>query len=175
MKHMKYPASWTKVVNTLGLTSGCLSLVIAALSVLEAVLRYVFHSPTSWSLSLSCYLLIYLAYIASAYAFQEGGHVAVDLVRNFIDRYDKTGKRIPRKVLAVVGYAMTFIFIVILLLSAYTMFKKDLELGRFSIMTPEIPLWILHFPMILGSVFMLITLVFMMLDCVAKDSDGKYL
>jgi TRAP-type C4-dicarboxylate transport system permease small subunit len=172
---MRYPLKWKKFVDKLGLASGCITLGIAALSIMEAISRYFFHSPTSWSLSVCCYMLIFLAYLASPYAFQEGGHVAVDLLRNHIDRFDKTGKRIPRRVLAVIGYCMTIIFVVILLVSAWSLAKIAIQYGRLSIMTPEIPMWILYMPMMVGSVFMLITLVFMVLDCVAKDSDDKYL
>ena len=62
---MKYPKFWNKCVNTLGLASGVLTLVIAVLSLLEAILLYFLHSPTSWTLTVSQYILLYIVFWAA--------------------------------------------------------------------------------------------------------------
>jgi TRAP-type C4-dicarboxylate transport system permease small subunit len=113
--------------------------------------------------------------MASAYAFQEGGHVAVDMLRNAADRFDKTGKQIPRRAMAVLGYLMALFFICVMFYGAWELFQKSIVLNRLSTLSPQIPMWILYLPMMIGSVFMAITLVFMILDCLSQDSDGKYL
>ena len=70
---MKYPKFWNKCVNTLGLASGVLTLVIAVLSLLEAILRYFLHSPTSWTLTVSQYILLYIVFFASPMPFRRAG------------------------------------------------------------------------------------------------------
>ncbi len=46
----------------------------------EVVGRYFFHSPSDWSLELSCYLLVGLAYLAAAYTELVEGHIRIDFI-----------------------------------------------------------------------------------------------
>ncbi|MGN1002884.1 MAG: TRAP transporter small permease [Oscillospiraceae bacterium] len=170
---MKYPKIWAKIVNAFALASGALTLVIAALSVIEAVMRYVFNSPTSWSLTVCTYILLYVVFFASPYAFQEGGHVAVDMVRIGCDKIDKSGRL--RRVISVIGYIFALVFMYVLAKGTYQLLEKAVAGATKTLAKPVIPMWALYGPMLIGLILMMITLVFMILDCVAKDSSGKYL
>lgn len=170
---MKYPRFWTKIINALGLVSGVLTLAIAFLSVLEAVLRYVFKTPTSWTLTTSTYILLYLVFFASPYAFQEGGHVAVDMVKMACDRLDVKGRL--RRVISVIGYLFAVVFMAVLARGVWQLLGKALAVNKYTVSIPLIPMWALYVPMLIGLALMVITLIFMILDCLAKDGSGKYL
>jgi TRAP-type C4-dicarboxylate transport system permease small subunit len=47
---------------------------------------------------------------------------------------------------------------------------KAISYSRLTTYIPEIPMWILYAPMIIGMAMMAITLIFMILDCMT-DSD----
>lgn len=170
---MRYPKFWTRIVNFLGLASGTLTLAIAFLSVLEAILRYFFKTPTSWTLTVSTYILLYIVFFASPYAFQEGGHVAVDMVKMACDKLDVSGKM--RRIISVLGYLFAVVFMAVLIRGVWQLLGKALAVNKYTVSIPLIPMWVLYVPMIVGLVLMLVTLVFMILDCMAKDTDGKYL
>jgi len=168
---MKYPEFWRKFICVLAFISGCLVLLIAGMSVLEAVLRRVFNSPTSWNLNTCCCLLIYVVFLGSPYAFQEHGHVAVDLLRDVVD---KAGlKRIPRRIMSIAGYLMAFSYICVLLYSGWKLTAKAVAQGTLTTTTFPIPIASLYVAIIIGSVLMLVTLLFIILDLFAKGN--KYM
>ncbi|MDR1206220.1 MAG: TRAP transporter small permease subunit [Peptococcaceae bacterium] len=168
---MRYPKIWRKITNGAAMFSGALAFIIGCLQVMESLLRYFFNAPTKWSLNVSEYLLIYLLFIGSAYAFQEHGHVAVDMVLNLVDKIDKTGKRIYRRILVSVGYLLAIVFVFCLLYGVWGMFTKAIEIGRVTTYIPTIPIWVLYAPMIIGMVMMTVTLVFMILDCISGSEE----
>lgn len=172
---MHYPQIWKKLIDKLGMLSGFLIIIISLLSVIEAILRYFLDSPTGWALNVCQYLLVYMIFLSSPYAFQEGGHVAVDMVLNYIDKHDKTGRRIPRRILASFGYTFAAIFVGIISYGAMQLAITAIEKGRMTSQIPVIPLWILYIPMVIGCLLMLITLVFMIIDCLNTKNEGKYL
>ena len=83
---MKYPAFFRKLNGGLAFFCGCLIFLTGIFSVIEAIMRGLFSSPTIWTLNVSCYLLIWAIFLGSPYAFQTHGHVAVDLLRDAIDK-----------------------------------------------------------------------------------------
>ncbi len=168
---MKYPKIWRKFINGTALFSGGVAFVIAALQTTEAIRRYVFASPSKWALNVSEYMLIFLVFIGSAYAFQEHGHVAVDMLLNAMDKLDKSGKQRPRRVLAIIGYSMALIFTGCLFKGTWGQFTKALRLHRMTTYIPEIPQFILYIPMILGFLIMSLTLIFMILDIIAGGTE----
>ncbi len=172
---MKYPKFWNKCVNTLGLASGVLTLVIAVLSLLEAILRYFLHSPTSWTLTVSQYILLYIVFFASPYAFQEGGHVAVDMVLMAADKTDRSGRQILRRVLTSIGYLLAAVFIFVIARGAWQLLMRAIAGSQKTVTAPVIPISVLYTPMIIGCILMLITLLFMILDCWARDHKSRYL
>lgn len=170
---MRYPDFWKKIVNILGLAAGVLTLIIAVLSIYEAISRYVFKSPNSWTLSLSCYALVFIVFFASPYAFQEGGHVAVDMVKIGCDKIDASGKL--RRVIATIGFLCALVFMFVLGRGTWTLLKQAISSGKKTLNIPVIPLSALYAPMLIGLILMAITLLFIILDCIAKDGTGRYL
>ncbi len=62
------------------IAAGCFLLVIAFVTSYEVICRYVFNSPTSWTLDLSIYLLIWFTYASIASLQKNRRHIRVDLL-----------------------------------------------------------------------------------------------
>ncbi|MCD7935517.1 MAG: TRAP transporter small permease [Tannerellaceae bacterium] len=168
---MKFPAFWKKVNKYIAVVAGCLALLIAVLSVYEAIARYCFHSPTSWTLNVSCYILVWSIFLGSAYAFQEGAHVGVDMVKEWVDKRTKGDRHMPRRVMAVCGYVITFIFLLVILYGGVGLAQKSLAYNQMTVATHPIPTIWLYTGMIVGTVLMLITLVFILIDLLTGGDD----
>jgi len=79
----KIETSWGEKINWLASGGAALAgIALAACAGIvcyEVVLRYIFNSPTEWTLDLSVYLTIWFAYGSMAYVQKEGRHVSVDV------------------------------------------------------------------------------------------------
>ena len=171
---MRYPRFWRKMINGTAYFSGGLACLLGVMCTAEAILRYFFKAPTSWSLNICQYLLGYLLFTGSAYAFQAQGHVAVDMIRDFADKRSKgklEGKRIPRRILAIYGYLMSIFYISILFYGVWGLFTRGILRNVWTTENPPIPQWIIHTPMIYGMALMLITVVLMILDILAGGDE----
>ena len=162
---MKYPVNLAKANKFLAVTSGVLIFGISALAVIEVVMRN-FIKPTVWTADVSCYLLIWAVFIGSGYAFQEFGHVRVDLILNFLPRR-------LRKIVSSLSYCVAIFFMVILGWYSYKYFYVCYNMNRKTYAMIPILQWKLVIAMVIGCAIMLITLIFIVLDIL---SDGeKYL
>lgn len=65
-----------------GLVAGVLAVVMTVAVTYEVVLRYVFRSPTEFTLALTEYMLVACALLGAAYTLRQDGHVRVDLIIN---------------------------------------------------------------------------------------------
>ena len=166
---MKYPAFWRKLNNVLAFCAGCLILLTGLFAVFEAIMRGVFDRPTKWTLNLSCYLLIYIVFLSSPYAFQSHGHVLVDLFRDIMDKVFPN--RIPRRISAVFGYTVSLAFVGALLYAGWKMVAKAIKYGTLTTTTIPIPLVWLQIAIVIGCVLMILTLIFIILDLLSGSDE----
>ena len=167
---MKYPL-WMKKLNAVfAIIAGALFMAIALLSVIEALLRGVFSSPTMWTVDISQYLLIIAAFFGSSYAYQEFGHVAVDFVKGVVE---KCWGKAPRRVMAIIGNLMALTTVSVLLWAAYALGKRAMLFASLTTNNIQIPVAALYGIMAAGSVVMILTILFIILD-LFSDSE-KYL
>ena len=165
------------VINKIGAYfCGGYTLAISVLAVMESILRKVFASPTTWSLNLSTGLFIWAAFLGSSWAFQELGHVSVDLFRNLVDSRTQSEKRMPRRTMAIIGYIISFIVMCAFLYGGWFVTKQSINPnGSFALATYafKFPLIISYLAIIVGSIQMMATLLFIILDLFAGGE--KYL
>jgi C4-dicarboxylate transporter DctQ subunit len=67
-------------VKQLGWIAGSLTIVMMIAVMREVVGRYFFHLPSDWSLELSGYLLVALAYLGASYTEIIEGHIRIDFL-----------------------------------------------------------------------------------------------
>lgn len=163
---MKFPKALEKGNRFLSIVSGVLIFAISFLAVIEVISRNIFHNPTIWTADMCYYLLIWAIFLGAGFAFQEHGHVRVDLVLNLM-------KRRLRRVISAISYCFAIFFCTILGIYCWKFFVQCVSMNRKTYAMLPIPQAILVFSMVLGCVLMVVTLVFIILD-IAADGD-KYL
>lgn len=167
---MKYPKFMRRINGGAAFFSGTIVFLISVLAVFEAISRQFFNSPTKWTLNLSCYVFIWAIFLGSSYAFQEHGHVAVDLLRDFIDK--KTApSRTVRRVLAIIGYCISAVVIAVFLYGGVKLCEKSLAFGQMAPTTFPLPLFPFHLAIVVGCALMLLTLFFMILDLFSGSEE----
>jgi TRAP-type C4-dicarboxylate transport system permease small subunit len=167
---MRYPKLIEKVNKTMGDIAGILVFIIAALSAIQAVMNGLFSKPIPWSLEISQYMLIWIVFLGSALAFQDKKHTAVDFIRDAIG--NRWGKGV-RRVLTLIGYCAVLFYLAVLLWSSVTMIVDAFKLSKLTTATVQIHINYLYFAMLLGTILMLITVIFIVLNLMGGEE--KYL
>lgn len=163
---MRFPLRLRKFNKALGAVSGVLLLAIAILAVMESLLRTVFIHPTNWSLDFSSYFLLIAIFLGSGYAYQEKGHVGVELFKDIIEKH--FGKK-PRRVIALCGYGASVAVIIATLIAVYKLIVPAIQVHQTTFANVTIPISFLYGVMIAGSVIMVVTVVFIIIDLFAND------
>ena len=72
------------LITGAALLGGTLFAVITLIVFYEIIARYLFNAPTTWSIDISVYMVMWATFLGGAYTLREGGHVHVDVV---LDRF----------------------------------------------------------------------------------------
>ena len=161
---MKYPEFLIKLNKACAGLSGIIIFLSAAMSVTESIRRQFFNSPTIWSLNIMCYTFIWAAFLGSGYAFQEQGHVAVDLLRDQVDKWTKKTGRKARRIMSVIGYCCSFVVVYCFLFGGWKLCVRAITFNQMANFPFTYPLIIPYTVIVIGSVLMMITLIFIVLD-----------
>lgn len=162
------------VINKIcGYIAGFTVLAASFLAVTESLLRKVFLSPTTWSLNLTQGIFIWAAFLGSSWAFQEVGHVSIDMVRDYIDRHTKGEKRWPRRIIAILGYLVCAFVLSVLLFAGWKLCMRAIQLNQMAPYNFKFPLIISYSAIVVGAVLQLLTILFIILD-LFKGND-KYM
>jgi len=161
---LKYPKFMVWVNKISANICGFIVLGTAVLAVMESILRQLFNSPTIWSLNISTGIFIWAAFLGSPWAFQELGHVSIDMIRNIIDKRTKSEKRWPRRIISIIGYLTSFTVISVMLYGGFILCQRALRFNAFAPYAFRFPLIISYSAIVVGSLLMLVTLIFVILD-----------
>ena len=170
---MKYPKFMTWINRISAYICGGIVLGASVLAVMESILRKVFRSPTPWSLNLTMGVFIWAAFLGSSWAFQELGHVSVDMVRELIDKHTKSPKRTPRRIVAIIGYIPPLAVCVAFFLGGGKLCLRAIEYNSYAPYNFRFPLIASYSAIVVGAVLMFATVVFIILDLFA--GGDKYL
>ena len=161
---MPYPRLLRKINQIFGRIGGCLCFAVAVMFLVNAVLRYVFRTPSSWMTDYACYLHCLALFMGCAYTFQVHGHVGVDMVRKLVDKKThRAHNRLGTRIMAVIGHLQTLVFLGITTYAIYNNMIKAYEFGSMTEATYPIPQAVLYLIMFLGCILMLITVFFILL------------
>jgi TRAP-type C4-dicarboxylate transport system permease small subunit len=148
--------------------SGIIIFIISLLCFFETIARNFCSRPTSWTLDISTYLLIWAFFLGSAAALQEKSHVAVDFFKGIIVSY--FGKMWGR-VLSIIGYVCSLIYILVLLGGTVYLIIDALEVNKLTLAVVQIPVVYLYLAMLLGSILMVIVVVSIIIDLIQKHDQ----
>lgn len=162
---MKFPELLRRFNAATALLAGVIILIIGILTSMEGIARGVFHNPTTWSLNVAQYLLIWAIFLGSAYAFQEKTHVAVDFIREGIG--NQWGRGIQR-ILSLSGYTFALVYVAILAWNSIDMLELAIKYDKLTLGIVQISIIWLYLAMLIGSVTMIVTILFIILDLIGK-------
>lgn len=148
--------------------SGIIILVIGLLTAMEGIARGLFNAPTTWSLDICQYLLIWAIFLGSAPAFQEKTHVSVDFIREGMGR--RFGGPV-RRGMTLLGYLFALVYTVILAWNSIDMLAFGLRLGKLTRGTVQIPIVWLYLAILAGSAFMIVTILFILVSLIRGKKD----
>jgi TRAP-type transport system small permease protein len=160
---MKYPKALHRFNEFTASMAGALIVVMGLLATFEGIMRGLFSSPTSWTLDVSQYILIWSIFLGTAAAFQEKTHVSVDLVKDYAGQRWGIG---IRRVLVVIGYLFALTFILVLTWDSVELAVTAIRLEKLTIGTIQIPIVYLYAAMVAGCIFMLATVACIILDLI---------
>jgi C4-dicarboxylate transporter, DctQ subunit len=142
------------LISASALVAGLLILITAFLVGYEVIMRYVFNSPTLWTFDVTIFLIMYSAFLGSAFTLREGKHVRLEFFTNWLQRYG-----LPSRILSILS---NVIIIVFWLLATYTAFRDTITAYKFSQVTQSylrFPLMIPLIALVLGGILVLIQLL----------------
>jgi TRAP-type C4-dicarboxylate transport system permease small subunit len=140
-----------KKINTLAATLAGIVLVFITLAIfVDVFLRYFFNRPSIWITEVSSYLFLYLIFLATAYALQQGMHIRVTFLLDYLG--DKA-----RRIIDIITSLFALTFSVVLLwqtsIMTWTAFSE-------SWTTPTMlnaPFAYIHVSMVIGSFLLVLT------------------
>lgn len=169
---MPYPSILKKINELFGKIGGCLCFVVAIMFLAEAVLRYVFKSPTSWMTDYACYVHCLALFMGCAYTFQVHGHVGVDMVRKAVDKKThQAHNRLGARIMAIIGHLQTLFFLGVTTYAIYNQMMKAIQFNSKTEATFPIPQSVLYIIIFAGCILMIITVIFIVLTLFSKNDE----
>jgi TRAP-type C4-dicarboxylate transport system permease small subunit len=132
--------------------AGMILLFVSFSIFVDVFLRYVFRRPSIWITEVSTYLFLYMIFLATSYALQEGAHIKVTfLLFSFSDRI----KRFFDLMTSI--FAMTFCGVLLwqTAVMTWSAFKEKWT----SPTMLNAPMAYIYMVMVIGSFFLLLTFI----------------
>ena len=140
--------------------AGWIVIVMMLTITYDVAMRYIFGAPTTWSFEINRYMLILVVFFGGAWALPAGGHVAVDIFTEKMERRKKAVFEIITSAMAVV-YMSAFFF-------ESSIFAWDAwEGGVRSTEYLAWPLWPMRTFLVIGSFFLGLEFLFRLVRNVA--------
>lgn len=119
---------------TMYVAGACISIVMLSVCY-EVLMRSVFNSPTEWSIEISGYLVLIAGFLGLAPALADNKHISVDLLTSRLSPRVKT-------LLSIMVSIFGLYFSYLLFTKGWEMVVTSYKLGRTSISTLHVPLFL---------------------------------
>ena len=142
-----------KKVNAASATLAGIVLLFITFSIsVDVFMRYVFRKPTIWITEVSTYLFLYVIYLGTAYALQQGMHIKVTFL------LDVFGKR-TQHIVDLITSILATLFTVVLLWQTSLMTWSAIK-GKWTSPTAlNAPYMYIYIIMVIGSFLLLLSFV----------------
>jgi C4-dicarboxylate transporter DctQ subunit len=130
--------------------AGLVLLFITLSIFVDVILRYFFSSPTIWITEVSTYLFLYLIFLGTAYALQQGAHIRVTFL---LDHLNEKVKRIVN----VLTSLFSMIFTAVLMWQSSLMTWSAFSQHWTSPTMLNAPMAYVYVAMVIGSFLLLVT------------------
>ena len=136
-------------------------LAMALIIFFDVVMRYVFNRPTIWTLEISEYMLVFLAFAGAADIQAKNGHIKMDLF------YTKFSPQ-KRRWLDILFQILTATFTGLLLWHSWKMTFNAYQYDSFSNTLLETPLYIPYAIIPLGMCFLLVQSILSLVEAITE-------
>jgi TRAP-type C4-dicarboxylate transport system permease small subunit len=128
------------------------TLTLVAVIFIEVVCRYVLFISTAWAEELSRYLFIWLTYIGSAYAIDEGGHIEIDVCKQVLEKLKN--KKFREKALSALEVAALLTTCAFLIVFGKIFWAYMMKIWTTTQTSPtmRIPMGYVYLPVFIGTV-----------------------
>lgn len=153
-------------VETFLLAAFTLALVGAIF--IEVICRYLLFISTAWSEELARYLFVWLTYIGSAYAFNQGSHIEIDVCKQVIEKTKVVkNKELGLKILEIMSIISTILFLVIFC-NIFWGYMMKIWASNQTSPTMHIPMGVIYLPVFIGSVMSIYHGVYLLYACLVN-------
>lgn len=115
---------------------GLLLAVMSLSTILQVVMRYVFDNSLIWSEELTRYCFVWLVFLGTSYAVQQGAHIRLELINRFVK--GKLGRWLDA-----FGDMVLGAFALYLIPVGVTLIMRLIEWGEIS-PALHIPMWLVY-------------------------------
>jgi len=147
----------SRILNAAAVFSAACIVFIALSICCEVIARYFFQRPLRWTVEISEYLQIYLAFLSAAWVLRKKGHVTLDIA---VGHLGPGGRRAMR----FVTNALVFVVAAALSLFAAVVTGEQFLLGTPVIKSLEVPKWIVIAPIPLGMLLVAVESLVTLID-----------
>jgi C4-dicarboxylate transporter DctQ subunit len=155
MRTSKLSSAYDKIkkLNIICATlSGTVLLFVAFSIFVDVILRYFFNRPSIWVTEITTYLFLYIIFLGTAYALQEGLHIRVTFL---LDRFNEKVIRIINLITAI--FAMIFSFVLLWETSEMTWYAFSEKWTSPTMLNA--PYAYIYVAMVFGSFLLFVTFV----------------
>ena len=131
--------------------------LIALLTVWEAITRYFFRQPATWTYPVASYMLLFSIYLALGFTLQKGGHVSVDFV------IEMASPRV-RRWLDRLGHVLGLAFVLVFLVQSVRVTSRQLAEGQRDISALSIPIGPISAVVPVGLTLLALTYLLVLID-----------
>jgi TRAP-type transport system small permease protein len=131
--------------------------LIALLTVWEAITRYFFRQPATWTYPVTSYMLLFSIYLALGFTLQKGGHVSVDFV------VEMASPRV-RRWLDRLGHVLGLAFVLVFLVQSIRVSSRQLSEGQRDISALSVPIGPISAVVPLGLTLLALTYLLVLMD-----------
>jgi TRAP-type C4-dicarboxylate transport system permease small subunit len=146
-----------------GLNRACMAVacvligLIALLTLWEAITRYFFRQPATWTYPVTSYMLLYSIYLALGFTLQRGGHVSVEVV------VEMASPRV-RRWLDRLGHVLGLTFVSVFLVQSVRVTSRQLTEGQRDISALSLPMGPVSAAVPVGLALLALTYVLVLID-----------
>lgn len=127
-----------------GIFASILMFFAAIITCYEIIARHVFKSPTSWTLEVSIFILIWFGFLSTAYTQREGRHICVDIL---ISRFSPR----TRAMWEVMTTLFSLFFIVMFSYYSYDFFVDAVNSHETTLGVFVAPVWVPKLALFVGG------------------------
>jgi len=133
----------------------------------EVVMRYVFNSPTIWTLDFGIYFLVWLSFLSMSYCQKRGKHVHVDLLISRLSEKQRIVLDVATSILFLTGAAIMLYYSTIYTLTAIR--TQELSIGLVAH-----PIWPVKLSISVGTLLLTLYLLIELVHKVTALSKSQF-